>query len=611
MAGIADVAQYKDALIVLTTAAVIVPVVRGLKISPVIAYLVAGVVLGPNGIALLAPENQVLHWLTIAPDNQLGLAGELGVVFLLFLIGLELSFQRLVTMRRLVFGLGSLQIVLSATAIGVTALVLGVPAAPAVIIGLSLALSSTAIVIELLAQQQRLATTTGRTSFAVLLMQDLAVVPLILLVSVLAGNAAVSIVTGIFTALTQAVVALVAVAGIGWLALRPLFRHVAATQSQELFVAATLLVIVASGLVTGAAGLSMALGAFISGLLLAETEFRRAIQATIEPVKGLLLGVFFFTVGMKLDTRAIVADPGFILLATAALIVGKAMIVTGLLMAFRISAASIPEVALLLGSGGEFAYIIVGLALAGGIVDAPTATVVFAVTTLSMLLIPLLDVAGRAIAGRLTFDAPIAPELLATPDADAPPRAIIIGFGRVGQLISEMLEEHGIRYLAIEHDPSNVTPWRHRGRPVYYGDARDDYFLRQSGIAQAEAVLITINSPSIVDDIVRHVRGLNAKIVVVARARDAAHARHLYEIGASDAVPETIEASLQLAEASLVGLGVPTGPVIASIHGKRDEIRESLGAHEDGSGGYAGQAGRGSARHAKARAERPSQDDPA
>lgn len=600
MAGVADVALYKDALIVLTTAAVVVPVVRRHRISPVIAFLLAGVLLGPNGIALLLPDSDILKWFTIGRDNSLDFAGDLGVVFLLFLIGLELSLQRLITMRRLVFGLGSLQIVTAAIVIGGYLWASGLAPAPAVLIGLSLALSSTAIVIELLAQQQRLATVSGRTAFSILLMQDLAVVPLILLVTVLAGNADVSIAAGVATALLQAVIALVAVGGIGWLALRPLFRHVATSDSQELFVAATLLVIVASGLATGAAGLSMALGAFVAGLLLAETEFRRAIQATVEPVKGLLLGVFFFVVGMNLETRTIIANPGVVLLGTAALITVKAGLLVPLLLAFRVAPASIAEVALVLGSGGEFAFIVIGLAVISGIVNGDTAALVFAITTLSMLLIPFLDILGQKLGGRLVAADTVAPELLATPPAEAPPRAIIIGFGRVGRLLSEMLEEHGVAHLAIEHNPANVTPWRHRGRPVYYGDARNDYFLRQSGLEQADAVLVTINSPSVVDDIVRHVRGLNQDIVIVARARDAEHAGRLYELGATDAVPETIEASLQLAEASLVGLGVPTGPVIASIHGKRDEIRDALqGA--GGPAGYAGQAGRGSARHARDR----------
>ncbi len=598
MAGVQDVALYKDALIVLSTAAVVVPIVRHVKVSPVIVYLLAGLILGPNGIALLAPDQAWLKWVTISPDNKLHSVGELGVVFLLFLIGLELSLQRLVTMRRLVFGLGSAQIILSAGVIGVAVWSLGLKPEPAVLIGLSLALSSTAIVIELLAQQQRLSTTSGRTAFAILLMQDLAVVPLILLVTVLAGNSEVSVLEGVITALAQATVALVVVAGVGWLALRPLFRHVAASGSQELFVAATLLVIVASGLVTGVSGLSMALGAFVAGLLLAESEFRRAIQATVDPVKGLLLGVFFFTVGMSLDTRTIVADPAPVLLGTAALIGAKALLLVALLMAFRVAPAAIAEVALLLGSGGEFAFIVIGLAALSGLIAGEVAAVIFAVTALSMLLIPVLDLIGQGLAGRLAAQAPLAPELLVSPtDNEESPRAIIVGFGRVGRLLSEMLEEHGVSHLAVEFDPSNVSPWRKRGRPVYYGDARNEFFLKECGVRHADAVLITINSPSIADDIVQHVRSVSDRVVIVARARDAEHARRLYDLGATEAVPETIEASLQLAEASLVGLGVPTGRVIASIHGKRDEIRDELqGA--GGTAGYAGQAGRGSARHA-------------
>ncbi|MGI9524832.1 MAG: cation:proton antiporter, partial [Hyphomicrobiaceae bacterium] len=398
MAGVAEAANYKDALIVLATAAVAVPAFRRFKLSPVIAFLLAGVALGPNGIVQLAPNADYLQWITISPENQLGFAGELGVVFLLFLIGLELSFQRLLTMRRLVFGLGGAQIATAAIVVASIAWLLGLAPAAALVVGLSLALSSTAVVIELLSQQQRLPTISGRTSFAILLMQDLAVVPLILFVTILGGDSSVSIFEGLATALLQAVVALAAVSGIGWLALRPLFRHVASSGSQELFVAAILLVIVASGLVTGTAGLSMALGAFIAGLLLAETEFRRAVQAAVVPVKGLLLGVFFFHVGMGLDTQAIAAEPGTILMLSGLVIVTKILILSILLRAFGLDKAVTIQVSFLLASGGEFAFITVGLAATLGVIEPATATVVFAITSLSMLLIPALDFAGNALA---------------------------------------------------------------------------------------------------------------------------------------------------------------------------------------------------------------------
>jgi len=432
-------------------------------------------------------------------------------------------------------------------------------------------------------------------------MQDLAVIPLIFLVSVLAGSAGVSVVEGLAIALAQAAFALMAVGGIGWLVMRPLFRHVATSGSQELFVAATMLVIVASGLVTGVAGLSMALGAFVAGLLLAESEFRRAIQATVEPVKGLLLGVFFFTVGMSLDVRTVLAEPGIVLLGTAGVIVAKAFAITVLLMLFRIAPSSISEVSLLLASGGEFAFIVIGLAAASGIVEPSVSSIVFAITALSMLLIPLLDAVGQMLAGRLRANEAPGPELLVVPDThEAAPRAVIIGFGRVGRLLSDMMEAHNIEYIAVEHNPSSVTRSRKSGRPVYYGDARDDSFLRKSGVATADAVLVTINAQHIIDDVVQHVRSVNPDVVIVARARDADHARRLYELGATHAVPETFEASLQLAEASLVGLGVPTGPVIASIHEKRDDYHKHLqGA--GGKGGYTGPAGRHSHRHAEAK----------
>lgn len=577
MAGATNVEIYKDALIILSTASVVVPVVRHFKLSPVIAYLVSGFVLGPTGIVLLGPPDSLLKWVTISPDHVLNGIGELGVVFLLFLIGLELSIQRLVTMRRLVFGLGSAQILLSAIVITGFCFLIGLSPAAAVLIGLSLALSSTAIVIELLAQQQRLATGAGRTAFAVLLMQDLAVIPLIFLVSVLAGDSGMSVVEGLLTALAQASFAIFAVVGMGWLVLRPLFRHVTTSGSQELFVAATLLVIVASGLVTGVAGLSMALGAFVAGLMLAETEFRRAIQATIEPGKGLLLGVFFFTVGMSLDARTIIADPSIVLLGTLCVILVKSIIIVGLLIFFRMPLSVITEIVCLLASGGEFAFIVIGLANANGIISSDLSAIVFAITALSMLLIPILDIIAQKLIGSFRLNEKQEPALIASPNThEMSTQAVIIGFGRVGQLLSEMLAQHDVSYLAIDNNPVNVKFGRKTGLPVYFGDAREEYFLRQAGIAKAHVVLITLNTPSLIDNIICSIRSINPDIVIISRARDNEHARRLYEKGTTHAVPETIEANLQLAKVSLIELGIQSDSVINSIDAKRNELNALL-----------------------------------
>lgn len=567
-----DLGVYRDIMVVLTTAAVIVPLVQRLKVSPILGFLLAGIALGPKGLGAFS----AFDWVTVSDEKSLAALAELGVVFLMFLIGLELSLKRLVTMRRQVFALGGLQIAISGALIGLVAWgLLGRTPEAATIIGFSLALSSTAIVVEVLSRQNRFRTATGRTSFAVLLAQDLAVVPLLLLVTILGPGEQDSLVTGLLLAFAQAGLAIALIVIVGTMLLRPLFKLVASSANSELFVAATLFVAVGSGLLTAVAGLSMALGAFVAGLLLAETEFRRAIEATIDPFKGLLLGVFFFTVGMSLDVGELVADPLPIIGATIALIAMKVAVAWALLRAFGSSQAVALQSAMLLGPGGEFAFIVVGLAVTYGILTADGGTFVQAVTALSMALIPLLDYAARIYATRLAPLKAADPALSQMPD-DANVRAIVIGYGRVGSLVSEMLDRHKVKHLVIERAPEIVSRARADGKPVYFGDAKNVGFLDRCGFREAAAVIITIHVNAEIDEIVRVMRAERHKVVIVSRARDAEHARHLYDLGVTDVVPETIEASLQLTEAALVGLGVPTGLVIASVHERRDEFRAEL-----------------------------------
>ncbi len=596
MAAPIDTAVFKDGMIVLATAAVLVPLARRLGITPVVTFLAAGAVLGPFGLAALADYLPALAWISISRSDGLGIVGELGVVALLFLIGIELSFQRLMTMRRLVFGLGGLQILVAAAAIGGLLYAVGAEPAVAVTIGFSLALSSTAIVIETLSRQGRLATSTGRATFSVLLMQDLAVVPLIFLVTIMSDDGRGNVASAVLLAFGQAALAIAVISIVASYLLRPLFRMVADIDSPELFVAATLLVIVGSGLATASAGMSMALGAFVAGLILAETEYRRAIMATVEPFKGLLLGVFFFSVGMSLDLLVVVSNPIWVIGGTIVLIVSKLLTAYPLLRWFGVQRTSAVEATFLLAPGGEFAFITIGLGVVGGLLHKDLASVMLAVTTLSMLLIPVMDVLGRHLAHTIEPTTEALPVTLITPDVhEHPPRMLIVGFGRVGDLASDLLETHNVAYLVIERDPAVVSHGHHNGKPVFFGDARDANFLRQCGIKHADAVLITVNQPSEVEHVIQTVRTLRPDIRIIARARDSEHARKLYDLGATDAVPETIEASLQLSEAALVGIGVPTGLVIASIHEKRDEFRADL----QGAGGYPGQAGHGSVRARK------------
>ncbi len=575
MAATINIAAYSDALVVLGTAGVVVPMVQRWGLNPVLGYLGAGALLGPLGLGTFVDQVPPLYWFTVVDAKNVSVIAELGVVFLLFLIGLELSWERLVTMRKQILGLGGLQVSLTAIAIGTIVAAAGHSASVAIVLGTCLALSSTAIVLDILSRQSRLTSSTGRASFSVLLAQDIAVVPILMLISVLGADAHGSVFTSIATALSQAALALIAIVVVGRALLRPLFRQVAATRSSELFIAATLFVICATGVIAALAGLSMALGAFVAGLLLAETEYRKAIEATIEPFKGLLLGIFFFTVGMGLDIRVLLADPFWILACAAGLIVLKSTILYALCLRFRLGKPIAVETALLLGPGGEFAFVGIGLATAIGVMKADLAAFVLAVTSLTMALLPVLSVIAYRMARHLRPPRATDPALLVAPTPQQK-HAIVVGYGRVGKVVSALLSEHGVPQTCTDNDAHTVAELRHAGREIYYGNATDPAFLRACGVKDAAAVIVTIHTSRVIDEIVKQVRLINPDVMIVSRARDAEHARHLYDIGVTDAVPETVEASLQLSEAALVGLGVPTGAAIASIHEHRDIVRAEL-----------------------------------
>ena len=570
-----NMAAYNDALVVLGTAGILVPILSRLGFSPVLGYLAAGALLGPLGLGSLSQSFPLLSWFTIGDYGDVAGIAELGVVFLLFLIGLELSLPRLLTMRRLVFGVGGLQVLVTTALLAAAAAYSGKTLPEAIILGASLSLSSTAIVLELLSKQERMKTTAGRASFAVLLAQDLAVVPILIFIGLLAAGPQGAVLGSLAKAFMQAVVALAVIVLFGRFLLRPLFRLVASTRSSDLFIATALFVIIAAGVVASQAGLSMELGGFVAGLLLAETEYRKAVEATIEPVKALLIGIFFFTVGMAIDIRALLRELLLLAGAVAGLIAVKSLLIVGLARLFRLSWPVAVEMGLLLGAGGEFAF--VGLVLAAGsnLIDHSTASFALTVTAVTMALIPLLSHFARRFASRLRAAGAAPSELMMRPTGRQR-HAIVVGYGRVGKVVCALLKEHGIPYIAADSDASTVTRDRRDGHDVYYGDAADQKFLEICGLADAAGVIITIHTHHLIDDIVEHVRALRPDVLIVSRARDADHARHLYRLGATDAVPEAIEASLQLSEAALVGLGLPMGPVIASIHEKRDEIRHAL-----------------------------------
>ena len=573
MEASATPAALKEVLIVLGAAGVVIPLFHRLRISPVLGFMLVGAAVGPFGLGRL-PWFQAV---TIADPGSIVPIARFGVVLLLFMIGLELSFERLWLMRRLVFGLGALQVVICTVLLGGAALAIGQGRATAGVLGIAGAMSSTAVVVQVLSEEKRLASPVGRTSFAILLFQDLAVVPVLFVLGMLDPKSHGAGLAGFGLAVAQAVAAVAAIAALGRLGLRPLFRSVARTRSPELFMAACLLVVIATALATAAAGLSMALGALIAGLLLAGTEYRRQVEVTIDPFKGLLVGVFLISVGLGLDFGKVLATPLPILGTIAALLLLKLAVIAPLARAFGQPWPAGVQAGLLLAPGGEFSFVILAVAIREGLLAPEVADQALVAVALTMLAIPLLARLGDRLAPARGTKA-VDPALLPPASAGAGPRVIIAGFGRVGLTVAAMLDVHRVRYVAIDSDADHVSRCRAEGKPVYYGDITSIELLRRLHVDTAQALVVTLDDQRAADELVAAARAERTDLLIVARARDARHAAHLYRVGASDAVPETVEASLQLSEAVLVDLGVPMGPVIASIHEKRAELQASIKA---------------------------------
>jgi CPA2 family monovalent cation:H+ antiporter-2 len=556
----------------------VVPLFQRLKISPTLGFLAAGVALGPFGLGALADRAPWLSYFTVSRPEEVAQLAELGVAFLLFTIGLELSWERLRLMRKLVFGLGALQVASTALVLALIAMALGLGPVAAATVGAALALSSTAVAMPVLGENKRLHAPSGRAAFAVLLFQDLAVAPILIVLGVLSrGEGGFG--PRALLALAPAAAGLAALVLAGRLVLRPMMRSVARTRSDELFIAASLFIVIAAASVAALSGLSMALGAFVAGLLLAETEFRHEVELRVEPFKGLLLGLFFVSVGIGLRLSVIVEHPLTIAALVAGLVAVKAILVYACARFVKLRKAESFEVALALAAGGEFAFVVLNEAMRRTLIPAAVGDSLLVAATLSMFAIPVLIAAGARYAGAATLRDEGA-ELGPPPEAEPLSGVLIVGFGRVGQLVGEMLSRHEITWVAIDRTPKAVGRARRDGGKVYFGDAAHPELLLRCGLMTARAVVVTMDSPEAAEAVVASARRLRPDIVIVARARDARHAGQLYMLGASNAVPETIEASLQLSEAVLVDVGVPMGFVIASIHEKRDEYRKMLNQRE-------------------------------
>ena len=557
--------HYRELLVFLIAAGLVVPFAHRLRISPVLTFLVVGILIGPYGLAASIPA---LGGILITHDEAVRFLAELGVVFLLFTIGLDLSLRRLISMRHLVFGLGALQIVATAAAIGATAIAFGNSLQSSIVLGLALALSSTAIVMQILTDRGRLGTRLGRASFAILLMQDLAVIPILFMTASLTGAAEGQPLLGLARALGIAVLVVAAILSAGRLLVSPLLRFAGSTRSPDIFMASALLIVLATGMATAQAGLSVALGAFLAGLLFSDTEFRHEIEVSIAPFRGLLIGLFFMSIGMGINVGAIVSQPLWVPASVIGLAAIKTVILVPLALAFRLPLPVAAELGLLLSQGGEFAFVVVGAAMQVGAIERGVGDFVLLVTGASMVLAPLVTRLAEAMGRRLERRGAADLESPASSEETTPP-VLIAGFGRVGQMLSQLLEAHGFPFLAVERDFDIVRSKRVEGAPVLYGDAGRPETLRRLKIGAAAALVVTTDDGVAAEHIVAAARSEAPGLLILARARDARHARDLIDRGADEAVPEAIEASLQLAEVLLTGIGLPEEAVVQSIEERR------------------------------------------
>ncbi len=559
--------MMQDALVILGAAGIVIPVFTRFRVTPIIGFIVIGVLVGPFGLGELVEEIPWLQYVTISDPEGLTPFADFGIILLLFAIGLELSFNRLWQLRKFVFGLGSLELlIIGSSGAAFLFYVSGMSGTAALALGFALAFSSTAIVLPISGTKSPV----GRAALSMLLFEDIMIVPIVFILGALAPNASAEGVSGLTETLIQGGLVVLILLVLGRYALPHLFSQAARTKSPELFLAATMLVVIGASLATAATGLSPIVGALIAGLLIAETEYHSEVESIIEPFKGLALGVFLITIGMSIDLLEIWADLGPIMLAVVGVLAFKALVTGVLLRLMGARRSTAAETGVLMASPSETTLIVLAAATTALVLDAETAQFWQIVTAIGLTITPILAKLGRFIARRIES----VPELPEEDDHAA--RTIIIGSGRVGRLIADMMVAHDQPYVLLDSNPDMIDRVKRDGYRATFGDAARGDALSRLGIERAPAVVLTMDEPVLAQRIVSKLRSSYPDLLIVARARDGDHAAALYRAGASHAVPETLESSLQLSEAVLVDIGVAMGPVIASIHEKRDEYREKL-----------------------------------
>jgi CPA2 family monovalent cation:H+ antiporter-2 len=548
-------------LILLGVAVVLVASFRYLHLPVVLAYLVAGLLVGPSGLGWI-PDLAGTRYLA-----------EFGLVFLLFTIGLEFSLPQLMAMKRLVVGLGGAQVLLSFLAFGGIALALGVPAPGAVVIGGMLALSSTAIVMKLLIDQLEQHSRHGRAAFGVLLFQDLVVVPFLIVIPALSGDSGQSVLTALGWALVKSVVVLAAILFAGRMWLRPIFHEVARARSREFFTLTVMLLTLAAAWLTNQAGLSLALGAFLAGLMLGETEFRHQVESDILPFRDVLLGLFFITVGMSLDLQILREQWQWALVALLVMLAVKIVIVLGLGRLFRQETGVALRTGLVLATGGEFGFALLVQAQEYKVLTADSIQMVLAAMVLSMLLAPLLIryngwMVKRVVPGyRERRESNL--DSIRTSASHARGHVILCGFGRSGQNLAWMLKEENVPYLGLDLDPVRVRDARDAGEPVVYGDSARRDVLLAAGLQHARALVISFVDVPSAQRILSATRDLRPDMPVIVRTIDDRDMEELKKAGATEVVPESLEGSLMMGSHVLMLLGVPVSRVLRQVQDVR------------------------------------------
>ncbi len=572
-----DISYLRDILILLFASVLIVIVFKQLGLSPALGYLVSGAAIGPFGFGVLT-----------STETTKSIA-ELGIVFLLFAIGLELTLGRLIAMKKYVLGFGSLQVIFTSAAIAAISVhFFGLSLETSIIIGTALSLSSTAIVMQVIAEHSEESTRVGRLSFSILLMQDLAVIPILVLLPLLSKQQDLNVFHALGGALLDAVIAMAIIVVVGRLLLRPIYRLIAEAKSDVLFLSFTLMIILGASFLSSHMGLSFALGAFIAGLMVAETEYKYRVEEEILSLKSLLLGLFFMTIGMSFDFDLLLESLPYIVMVSLALIAVKTGIIVALCKIFRFPLAPSIHTGLLLSQGGEFAFVVFLMAVQQKFMEVDVSQFLMTVVTLTMALTPLLAAFGRKIKAHLYTKEVLQDSQTKREVGDISKHVIVVGFSKVGRIVSYILRKRGIPYIVLENNHRCVRIEKNNGYNIHYGDSQNVDILRHVGIERCESIIVTMEDEIACMKITRFIHENFPNAVVVTKSETLNNADRFKKVGASLVVSKNLETGLQLTHAALSSVGVSSDEINNALSAFRDinsDVMRDVILYDENSGG--------------------------